>query len=178
MRWDRPVEAGTGSSVVDGLTLIEHLFDDGAREVRTMTLTLHGTDAARPVPVPGRVRQLLARADAELVAAQFSAEPWEQFSHAHLAAVRGAAAVVAAQGAPTGRSAPRTVWGQLGSVAPALSRWAAVFADAAPLRAGVEAGRFDLVTAARAEEALVEAEDFVDVVRSFLAGESAAARAS
>lgn len=129
-------------------------------------------------PVPSRVRQLLTRADAELVAAQFSAEPWEQLSHAHLAAVRAAAAVVAAEGAPAGRSAPRTVWGQLGSVAPSLSGWGAVFADAAPLRAAVEAGRFDLVTGARAEQALVEAEDFVDVVRTYLDGEVHAARAS
>lgn len=142
-----------------------------------MTSTTWAAREVGSAPVPARVRQLLVRADAELVAAQFSAEPWEQFSHAHLAAVRAAAAVVAAQGAPTGRFAPRTVWGQLGAVAPSLSRWAAVFADAAPLRAAVEAGRFDRVTAARAEQALVEAEDFVDVVRDLLAGE-AAARAS
>ena len=143
-----------------------------------MTLTARRIDGTGAVPVPARVRQLLVRADAELVAAQFSAEPWEQFSHAHLAAVRAAAAVVAAEGAPSGRSAPRTVWGQLGAVAPTLSRWGALFADAAPLRAAVEAGRFDLVSAARAEEGLVEAEDFVDVVRSFLAGDAQAARAS
>ena len=143
-----------------------------------MMLTTRRTGAPNPAPVPGRARQLLLRADAELVAAQFSAEPWEQFSHAHLAAVRAAAAVVAAEGAPTGRSAPRTVWGMLGSVAPELSRWAAVFADAAPLRAAVDAGRFDRVTAARAEEALCEAEDFVDVVRSVLAREAQTARAS
>lgn len=143
-----------------------------------MTSTTWAVRQTAGAPVPARVRQLLVRADAELVAAQFSAEPWEQLSHAHLAAVRAAAAVVAAQGAPTGRFAPRTVWGQLGAVAPVLSRWAAVFADAAPLRAAVEAGRFDRVTAARAEQALVEAEDFVDVVREFLADEAATARAS
>ena len=145
-----------------------------------MSAMVRGAERAAPAVAPGpsRVRQLLVRADAELVAAQFSAEAWEQFSHAHLAAVRAGAAVVAAEGAPTGRAAPRTVWGQLGAVAPSLSRWAALFADAAPLRAAVEAGRFDLVTTARAEEALVEAEDFVDVVRAFLVGESQAARAS
>ena len=45
-------------------------------------------------------------------------------------------------------------------------------------RAAVEAGRFDQVSAARAEEALVEAEDFVDVARSFVDGDVRAARAS
>lgn len=140
--------------------------------------TSHVAQDGRGAPVPARVRQLLVRADAELVAAQFSAEPWEQFSHAHLAAVRAAAAVVAAHGVPQRRSAPRTVWGQLGSAVPELSRWAAVFADAAPLRAAVEGGRFELVTADRAERALVEAEDFVDVARAHLAGDAQAARAS
>ena len=33
------------------------------------------------------VAQSLARADAELLSAQFSAEAWERFTHAHLAAV-------------------------------------------------------------------------------------------
>ena len=112
------------------------------------------------------VGQMLARADAELLAAQFSAEAWERFTHAHLAAVRAAAAVVAARGRPAGRGAPRTVWEMLGLVAPDMTRWAALFADAARLRAALEAGRFDAVSAARAEQALCDAEDFVDVARA------------
>ncbi len=112
------------------------------------------------------VGQMLARADAELLAAQFSAEAWERFTHAHLAAVRAAAAVVAARGRPAGRGAPRTVWEMLGLVAPDMTRWAALFADAARLRADLEAGRFDAVSAARAEQALCDAEDFVDLARA------------
>lgn len=112
------------------------------------------------------VGQMLARADAELLAAQFSAEAWERFTHAHLAAVRAAAAVVAARGRPAGRGAPRTVWEMLGLVAPDMTRWAALFADAARLRAALEAGRFDAVSAARAEQALCDAEDFVDLARA------------
>ena len=71
-------------------------------------------------PVPARALELLGRADAELLAAQFSSEPWEQLSHAHLAALRAGAAVVAARGTPSGRRAPRTVWSMLGVVAPEL----------------------------------------------------------
>ncbi len=112
------------------------------------------------------ISRLLARADAELLAAQFSAEPWERFTHAHLAAVRAAAAVVGARGRPTGRGVPAAVWEQLSLVAPDLARWSALFADAARLRAALEAGRFEAVGAARAEQALCDAEDFVDAARA------------
>ena len=117
------------------------------------------------------VATLLARADAELLSAQFSAEAWERFTHAHLAAVRAAAAVVASRGRPAGRGAPRTVWDMLGVVAPELTRWAALFADGARLRAALDAGRFELVSTARAEQALCDAEDFVDVARAAAAQE-------
>ena len=119
-------------------------------------------------PVPARVLDLLGRSDAELVAAQLSSEPWEQLSHAHLAALRAGAAVVAARGTPSGRRAPRTVWSMLGVVAPELGSWSTYFAEAAALRAAVDAGRFELVSPARAEEAVCAAEDFVDAARSLV----------
>lgn len=121
------------------------------------------------------IPRLLARADAELLAAQFSAEPWERFTHAHLAAVRAAAAVVAARGRPTGRGVPSAVWELLAVVAPELARWAAVFADGAWLRAALDAGRFEAVGAARAEQALCDAEDFVDAARAAASVDPAAA---
>ena len=121
-------------------------------------------------PLAPRVLELLRRADAELLAAQFSSEPWEQLSHAHLAALRAGAAVVAARGTPTGRRAPRTVWSMLGVVAPELGSWSSYFAEAAALRSAVDAGRFDLVGPARAEEAVCAAEDFVDAARDLVHG--------
>ncbi len=124
------------------------------------------------------VVQMLARADTELLAAQFSAEAWERFTHAHLAAVRAAAAVVAARGRPSGRGAPRTVWEMLVAVAPEMTRWAALFADGAPLRAALEAGRFDAVPVARADQALCDAEDFVDLARAAAADEWSGGAAS
>src|SRR5659263_302405 len=63
--------------------------------------------------LPTRSHELLQRADAELVAAQFSSEAWERFSHAHLAALRGGAALLAVRGRPGGRRPPRTVWDML-----------------------------------------------------------------
>lgn len=121
-------------------------------------------------PTPGRVLDLLGRADAELLAAQFSSEPWEQLSHAHLAALRAGAAVVALRGTPSGRRAPRTVWSMLGAVAPELGSWTTYFAEAAALRSAVDAGRFELVGPERAEEAVCAAEDFVDAARELVHG--------
>lgn len=118
--------------------------------------------------LPPRTASLVHRAEAELVAAQFSPEPWERFSHAHLAALRAGAAVVAERGKPGGRRAPRTVWEMLDAVAPELSRWSAYFAGGAALRSAVEAGRFDAVSADRAEQVLCAAEDFLDEVRGLL----------
>src|SRR3954447_6706964 len=97
---------------------------------------------SRPVgtvagPQSTRAGELLRRADAELVAAQLSGEAWELFTHAHLAALRAGAAVVAARTASParhGRNALRTVWQLLDAVAPELAAWSAYFADAASLR--------------------------------------------
>lgn len=122
----------------------------------------------RPAGIPPQTAELLRRADAELLAAQFSGEPWEMLSHAHLAALRAGAALVAARGRPSGRGAPRTVWGMLDAVAPELHTLSAFFAQSASLRSAVDAGRFDLVTQVRAERSLVVAEDLVDAVRAAL----------
>jgi len=139
-------------------------------------MTQRATHATVDAPTR-RSADLLARADAELLAAQYSSEPWEQFSHAHLAALRAGAALVASRGRPSGRRTPRSVWGMVEVVAPELSRWAQHFADAARLRSAVEAGRFDAVTAQRAEQSLCDAEDFVDAVRTALeAGDDEVAR--
>lgn len=118
--------------------------------------------------VPFSVLDQLRRSDEELVAAQLATEPHDRFRHAHLAALRAAAAVLPA-GLPAGpgrrRSRPRPVWEQLAQAAPELAGWAQLFADGAATRAAVEAGRTDVVTVERAERTLAAAEDFQDVVR-------------
>ncbi|WP_158580676.1 SAV_6107 family HEPN domain-containing protein [Cellulomonas rhizosphaerae] len=119
-------------------------------------------------PVSPRARELVQRADTELLAAQYSSEAWEQFSHAHLAALRAGAAVVASRGTPGGRRPPRTVWAMLHQVAPELDEWTDYFAAGASTRSAVEAGRFEAVTPDRAEQTLCAAEDFVDAARSLV----------
>ena len=127
-----------------------------------MTPTIHAA------PLPSTALDLLRRADGELLAAQFSSTPAETFNHAHLAALRAAAAVVAVRGRPGGRRPPRTVWDMLAAVAPEAADWSTFFAAGAPLRLAVDAGRFDAVDAEHAERTLSAAEDFLDDVRVLL----------
>ncbi|WP_426595343.1 SAV_6107 family HEPN domain-containing protein [Cellulomonas sp. McL0617] len=125
-------------------------------------------------PQSSRASELLHRADDELCAARLSSEAWELFSHAHLAALRAGAAVVAARTVGPGRRQLRTVWELLDAVAPEMASWSTYFADAAALRSAVDAGRFEELAPGRAEQALFWAEDFVDAARSAVRGEDAA----
>ncbi len=139
------------------------------------TITSRRTATGRPSERPsGRADELLRRADAELLAAQFSQESWEKFTHAHLAALRAGAALLADRAAQPSRRAPRTVWELLDRAFPDLSRWTVYFAHGAGLRSAVEAGRFDAVSEERAEDVLCMAEDFLDLVRRELEPEDAA----
>ena len=130
--------------------------------------------AIHAAPLPTTAVDLLRRADGELLAAQLSQAPAETFNHAHLAALRAAAAVVAVRGRPGGRRPPRTVWDMLAAVAPEAATWATFFAAGASLRLAVDAGRFDAVDAEHAERTLSAAEDFLDDVRGLLGPDSVA----
>lgn len=123
-------------------------------------------------PVPPQVDQLLARSDAELVAAQLAQLPGDRYVHAHLAALRAGAALLEVTGRPRRRPAPRTVWDMVAAVAPELGGWTAFFASGAPLRSAVEAGRDDAVDVARADQAVAAAEDFQDAVRELVGAPS------
>jgi SAV_6107-like HEPN len=90
---------------------------------------------------------------------------------AHLAALRAAAAVVAARPAPeTGRrrKAPRSVWELLPRVEPALAEWAAFFAAGAGKRAAAEAGLPRAVSAREADDLLRDAETFLSLAEQAL----------
>jgi hypothetical protein len=90
---------------------------------------------------------------------------------AHLAALRAAAAVVAARPeASPGprRKAPKSVWELLPRVEPALAEWAAFFAAGARKRAAAEAGLTRAVSGAEAEDLLRDAETFLSLVEEAL----------
>jgi hypothetical protein len=128
-------------------------------------------EAAAPTGPGPEVLGLLGRSDAELLAADLAADPAERFVHAHLAALRAAAALVAARGAVR-RGRPRPVWELVDAVEPELGAWTARFAAAAGLRAAAETGRGD-VDPARADRAVLDATTFASLVRDLLDGEPA-----
>jgi len=117
--------------------------------------------AVKDRPMPPRVSPRgLIQADAELAAAMASEDPAEQFRHAHLSAIRSAAAIVEYRGRPHPRMHARTVWEMLTIVEPDLAPWATYFASGAALRAMVESGLGDQIDAMRAAEVTACAEDF------------------
>ena len=88
-----------------------------------------------PRQLPSTVLSLLRAARQGLAEAESEGDPATRYIGAHLAALRAAAAILAARGEPgTGarRRRPRSVWELLPQVEPALAEWAAFFAASAP----------------------------------------------
>lgn len=116
-------------------------------------------------------RQLLARAHAELDGAQSAPEPREQFLHAHMAALRAAAAVVSVvprDRAPRRRGTPRSVWVQLEEAGPQWQEWARYYTASAHTRAALESGQLREIESAQAQEAIDTAGRFIQGVGRFL----------
>lgn len=115
-----------------------------------------------PPALPAAAAGLLRQAHRGLAEAVAATDPRERYATAHLAALRAAAAVLAARTRPEGgRRRPRSAWVLLGDVAPELGEWATFFAAGAAKRAAAEAGLSRAVTER-------EADDLVRDVRSFL----------
>ncbi|BCB88016.1 SAV_6107 family HEPN domain-containing protein [Phytohabitans suffuscus] len=89
-----------------------------------------------------------------------------RYAAAHLAALRAAAAMLAAraQPAPTRRNRVTSVWTLLLMVAPELREWATYFAAGASKRAAAQAGIPRVVSSREADDLLRAAEQFVAVI--------------
>jgi hypothetical protein len=120
-------------------------------------------------PAPPAI-SLLQTARHGLAEAAETAVPASRYVAAHLAALRAAAAVLAARADPftKTRGRPRSVWVLLPEVEPTLREWSAFFAASATKRAAAEAGLPRAVTAREAEELLHDAEIFVALVETTL----------
>ena len=95
----------------------------------------------------------------------------EQFIGAYLAALRGAAAVLAARGRPhRGRARPASTWVLLDSVAPELREWSAFFASNSAARAAAQAGITGKVTAESAAQLVRAATPFLELARRLVHG--------
>ncbi|MEU4251493.1 SAV_6107 family HEPN domain-containing protein [Amycolatopsis sp. NPDC026612] len=114
---------------------------------------------------------LLAQARRELAEAERESRPAERFIGAYLAALRGAAAVLAARGRPhRGRARPASTWVLLDSVAPELREWSAFFASNSATRAAAQAGITGKVTAESAAGLVRAATPFLELVRRLVHG--------
>ena len=124
-----------------------------------------------PRRVPATVLSLLDQARRGLAEACTEADPGTRYICAHLAALRAAAAIVAARGEPgTGsrRRRPRSVWELLPQAEPTLSEWAAFFAASAAKRAAAEAGLPRAASAREAEDLIRDARTFLSVAERAL----------
>ena len=132
--------------------------------------------AAPAIPAPGlpvASRDLLAGSARELIAAgspELLDDPGTRYARAHLAALRAAAAVLAARGRPGKRRSGgvRSAWVLLAEVAPELAEWAAFFAAGAGKRAAAESGLRGVVSEREADDLVRDAETFLAVVARVL----------
>jgi hypothetical protein len=132
-----------------------------------------GPAGALPMPrsVPGAALSLLRTARQGLADAEAETDVGTRYICAHLAALRAAAAIVAARGEPGTagrRRRPRSVWELLPQVEPALAEWAAFFAASAAKRAAAEAGLPRAATAREADDLLRDAGTFLMVAERAL----------
>ena len=135
-----------------------------------------GRTVTAAVGVPAHVlpqrspAELLALARAGLDEAEETPAEGLRYAAAHLAALRAAAAILAARARPEPRRRNRltSVWALLTAVAPELGEWAAFFAAGASKRVAAEAGIPRAVTAREADDLVRAAEQFVEVVAGSL----------
>jgi hypothetical protein len=129
--------------------------------------------ARRELPVPAHAlphrspRELLTLARRGLEEAAEIRTDGMRYATAHLAALRAAAAVLAARATPAApgrRSRVMSVWSLLVLVAPELTEWASFFAAGASKRSAAEAGIPRVVTAREADDLMRSAEQFIAVV--------------
>ena len=140
--------------------IIAEQIGDGGRSGR------RSPRPVRTIPLVGGVAAgALADAHRCLAEAMRAGEPADRFATAHRAALRAAAALLAALPRPTVRRVrTASVWDQLDRVAPEFAGWTAFFAAGSSKRQAAEAGITRLITAADADDQIRRAAEFVELV--------------
>lgn len=119
-------------------------------------------------PVPYQARELLGSAARGLLEAYSIPDPARRYATAHLAALRAAAAVLAARAHPVRqRGRIRSAWTLLPTVAPQLQEWATFFAANAARRAAADAG-LPVVSQREADDLVRDAESFLVQVAALI----------
>ena len=123
-----------------------------------------------PYALPATTHSYLARAAESLSEAIVATEVSTRYACAHVAALRAAAALLAAraQPAPARRRTQKNAWVLLSEVAPELGEWARFFAAGASKRAAAEAGSTRAVTEREADDLVRDADRFLGVVEQTL----------
>ncbi|GGL22709.1 hypothetical protein H9L10_06790 [Phycicoccus endophyticus] len=120
------------------------------------------------MPHAATTLDLLERSREALTSGYAASLASARYLDASLAALRAAAALVAARPAPEAPgSGPHDVWVLATRTAPELAEWAQRFAEVTGQRVGVETGLVHVV-AREADDLLREAETFVDLVAARL----------
>ncbi|MEU3658942.1 SAV_6107 family HEPN domain-containing protein [Streptomyces sp. NPDC032940] len=126
----------------------------------------------RRTSAPPAALDLLAQARAGLEEAAVLETPNERYATAHLAALRTAAAVLAARGrpetTPRARARIRSAWEVLPEIAPELADWSALFAAGARRRARAEAGIRGAAGSRDADDLIRDVAMFLRIVERML----------
>jgi hypothetical protein len=125
-----------------------------------------------PTYRPSAAGALFEQARRALLDAEYSAHPVDRYAQAHLAALRAAAAVLAARARPRRRSRPTSAWVLLATVAPELAEWSAYFATTSATRSAAEAGVRRLVTTRDADNLVRQAGEFLTLAQHAASGTS------
>ncbi|MDX6325332.1 MAG: hypothetical protein QOK15_1686 [Nocardioidaceae bacterium] len=125
--------------------------------------------------VPAASFAYLERSASSLQEALTSADVGMRYAHAHVAALRATAALLAARARPAttrsgrrGRPVQRNAWVLLAEVAPEFAEWAAFFAAGAAKRSAAEAGSRRAVTEREADDLVRDADRFLALVEESL----------
>ena len=120
--------------------------------------------------LPATTHSYLARSAESLSEAISASEVTTRYACAHVAALRAAAALLAARArpAPARRRPQKNAWVLLAEVAPEMSEWATFFAAGAAKRAAAEAGSTRSVSEREADDLVRDADRFLAVVEQSL----------
>lgn len=122
-----------------------------------------------PHALPATTHSYLERASESLREAIVETDVPARYAHAHVAALRAAAALLAARAHPDPRRRrQRNAWVLLADIAPEMEEWARFFAAGAAKRAAAEAGSTRAVTAREADDLVRDADRFLAVVEHAL----------
>jgi hypothetical protein len=123
-----------------------------------------------PYALPATTHSYLARSAESLSEAVAATDVATRYACAHVAALRSAAALLAAraQPAPARRRTQKNAWVLLAEVAPELAEWARFFAAGASKRAAAEAGSTRAVTEREADDLVRDADRFLGVIEQAL----------